>query len=120
MRKLTLLPVAMLIGWLMLSCGVPSETTAPPSVGSKAVIRAPNLDIVYLAIDKESFDMWTKACVAKDYIGMMQLEASGRVFSVPNNTKVLIIDRNFAIRKVRILEGDAFGKAGWLPYEWLK
>lgn len=120
MRKLILLPLAVLIGCLMFGCGAPSETTAPASVGSEAVIRAPNLDTVYLAIDKESFNMWTKACVAKDYIGMAQLESAGLVFPVPNGTKVLVIDRDTFIRQVRILEGSAFGKSGWLPFEWLK
>ena len=105
---------------LVLGCGAPSETTAPASVGSEALIGAPNLDTVYLAIDKESFDMWTKACVAKDYIGMAQLEATGRVFAVPNGTKVLVINSSSAARKVRVLEGESFGMSGWLPYEWLK
>jgi len=118
LRKLGLLLVAILIYSLTLGCGGISETT--PAVGSEAFIRVPNLDTVQLAVDKESSEMWIKACVAKDYIGMVELEASGRIFTVPSGTKVLVIDSSFAIRKVRVLEGDAFGKSGWLPYEWVK
>lgn len=113
------------IGLLILTALLPACATAPsqpkPSdVGSEATIQAPNLNEVYLAIDKETFDLWTKACVAKDYVGMAQLEASGRVFTVPNGTKVLVIDSSFATRQVRVLAGNALGKSGWLPYEWLK
>lgn len=120
MKKLILLPLAVLIGSLVLGCGAPPKSTPPASVGSEVVIYAPNLDTAYLGVDKESYDMWIKAASAKDYIGMAQLEALGKVFPVSNGTKVLVIDRNFALRKVRVLEGDAFGKSGWLPREWLK
>ncbi len=105
---------------LLLACATTPTQPKPSDVGSEATIQAPNLDEVHLAIDKQAFDEWIKACVAKDYIGMLELQASGRVFTVPNVTKVLVIDSSFASREVRILEGDAFGKAGWLPYEWLK
>lgn len=100
--------------------GTTTETTPSAPVGSEAFICVPDLDTAHLAVDEESMDLWTKACVAKDYIGMAQLEASGRVFPVPNGTKVLVIDSSFAIKKVRVLEGDAYGKSGWLPYEWVK
>ncbi len=116
------LVVLIIIGISMGTCpgGTTTETTPSVTIGSEAFIRAGNLDTVYLAVDKQSMDMWAKAGLAKDYIGMAQLEASGRIFPVPNGTKVLVIDSSFTLRKVRVLEGDAYGKSGWLPYEWVE
>ncbi len=117
-----LLAIVIIIAVVIGTClaGQPEPSPKPSDVGSEATIQMPNLEVVYLPIDEQALDEWTNACVAKDYIGMAQLEASGRVFTVPNGTKVLVIDSRFATRQVRVLEGDAFGKSGWLPYEWLK
>jgi hypothetical protein len=98
----------------------PSQTKPSATVGSEATISAPNLDTVYLAVDKDAFDLWVKASVSKDYIGMQELESLGKVFPVPNGTKVLVIDSAFTARQVRVLEGNAYGRSGWLPYEWVK
>ena len=97
-----------------------AETTLPTTVGSEAVIDVPSLDTVFLCVDKEAFDMFLDAALANDSFGVAELEISGRMFGVPNGTKVLIIDSSFATRRVRVLEGYAVGKSGWLPYEWLK
>jgi len=103
---------------LPISCGQPQPE--PADVGSESIISVPGLNEVYIAVDKEVFDEWIKACNAKDYIGVAQMEALGKLFVVSNGTKVLVIDRHTFSREVRILEGNATGKSGWLPYEWLK
>lgn len=117
-----LLAIVIIIGVVIGTClaGQPEPSPEPSDVGSEATIQVPNLEVVYLAIDEQAFDEWTKACVAEDYIGMAQLQASGKVFTVPNGTKVLVIDSSFASIEVRILEGDAIGRSGWIPYEWVK
>lgn len=102
---------------LALVC-VPSEPTELVSVGDTAVLSVES-EAVLLAVTEESFDELVEASVAKDYLGMAELMAIGAVFEVPNHTKVLVIDRAFGKKKVRILEGDEFGRAGWVPYEFL-
>jgi hypothetical protein len=115
-----LLPLAVVGSCLICVSSSGTPAPEPTDIGSEATIQAPDLNEVFLTIDKQADDEWTKACIAKDYIGMAQMEAVGKVFAVPNGTKVLVIGSGFATRQVRILEGDAFGKSGWLPYEWLK
>jgi hypothetical protein len=48
--------------------------------------------------------------------------SAGFIFSVENGTKVLVIDYGggMFIRKIRILEGEMKGRAGYVPYEWIK
>lgn len=110
------LAVVSVILVLLAGCG---GSSVSQSTSSEVKINAP-LDNVYLAVDKESFDLWTKASVAKDYIGMADMESSGKVYTVKNGTKILVIDSKFGARQVRTLEGDNYGKTGWLPYEWVK
>ena len=114
MKKIAIsLGILLIVVFTLTGCG---ETSPSVGVGSEATICAPDIETVYLAVDKDSFD----ACVAEDYIGMAQLEMLGKVFAVPNGTRVLVIDSDFACREVRILEGDSFGISGWLSYEWLE
>jgi hypothetical protein len=102
------------------ACGTTASQSSPSDIGSESILQAGNLEEIYLTIDKESFDEWSKVAAAKDHIGMLELLSAGKMFIVPAGTKVLVIDSSWAIREVRILEGDAFGRTGWLPYEWLK
>lgn len=73
-----------------------------------------------LAITKEAQDKILKAVNAKDDIGLSQLLLTGEAFMVSNCTKIKVIDRSMFLRQVRVLEGEQFGKAGWMPYEWVK
>ena len=118
MKRSLLIILVILTGVMLTACAAP--TPEPSDIGSEATISVPNLDTVHLALNKEALDLWTEACVAKDYIGMAQLESVGKVFPVPNGTRVLVINSAFAVRQVRVLEGNAYGRSGWLPYEWLK
>lgn len=72
-----------------------------------------------MAVDEDAFRELTKAAVAKDYLGMADLEVRGRIFGVDQGTRVLPIDSGFAKTKVRILEGKGLGRSGWVPYEFV-
>jgi len=103
--------------------GLLSESDSKPSpsdIGSTAILFVSESDEVPVCVDEEAFEELIKASVAKDDIGIAELLLLGKVFFVPNNTKVLVIDRDFAKRQIRILEGDKFGRTGWVPYEFLK
>ena len=45
---------------------------------------------------------------------------SGQAFTVPDRTPVVVIGSGFGTKQIRILDGPHAGKAGWIPYEWLK
>jgi hypothetical protein len=92
----------------------------PVSVGQNGRLELPGGGSVVLAVDKKALDDFTKASVAKDTIGVAAMVLSGRLFEVPSGTKCLVIDRTFAARQVRIMEGDQFGASGWVAYEWVK
>ena len=77
-------------------------------------------DTVVLGVTKEAQDKVGKALLAEDYIGIRNLLLSGEAFGVNICTKAKVIDSDLGIRQVRILEGENFGNAGWLPYEWIK
>ncbi len=86
--------------------------------------------IIILGIDKETTDLIGKSLLAKDMEGIYDLLVSGKAFPLGNGlNKVRIIDTEFGIRKVRVLEDNQeknsivkdsqVGKAGWLPKEWV-
>lgn len=75
---------------------------------------------VAIAVTKESQDKLSKASIAQDEIGILALLASGEIFSVPNCTKVKVIDMAVFLRQIRVLEGEQFGLSGWVPYEFVK
>lgn len=103
-----------------------SPSSAGP--GAEGVVRSSSdsSGIVFIATTPEAFDEMTKALIAQDAYGMLQLAAEGKVFGVTNGTRVKVIDIGFTKKRVRILQGvtpvdqDKVGLAGWVPYEWAK
>lgn len=75
--------------------------------------------IIPLSPTKELTEEVRKALRAKDMQGLLDLMLNEGVFAVPNGTKALLIDKAFALRKVRILQGEMQGKAGWLEMEFV-
>ncbi|MBA7670164.1 hypothetical protein ES703_78308 [subsurface metagenome] len=74
---------------------------------------------VVLGVDKKTLKEMNAAVIAKDTFGLDKLIKSGRIFTVPDGTKILMLDSgwSFLVEKVRILDGKYRGKAGWVPYE---
>lgn len=105
-----------------------TTTKTPIHTGDHAVLHmneSPD-SVVFIATTEESYDELMKTLSAHDTVGMLQLGMQNKAFGVTNGSKVLVIDRAFMKRKVRILEGvkqvdkDKIGLAGWIPEEWLK
>lgn len=88
-------------------------------IGDKGLLMSNNEEMA-IAITKEYFNELIKYSVAKDTMGIAEMALEGKIFFVKNNTKALVIDRDFAARQVRILEGEMFGKTGWVPYEFIQ
>lgn len=92
-----------------------TPTSSAPSahVGDDVVLSVSSGDVV-VCVSKEAYDKFVKLAVAKDYLGMGQMEVAGQLFRVPSGTKAKIIDSGFERRQVRIMEGASFGRAGWI------
>ncbi|MDD3723138.1 MAG: zinc ribbon domain-containing protein [Lutibacter sp.] len=95
-------------------------------VGQEAYLRLPNISdpsqMICLGETINDANKITKAMLAKDFIGLLEIKGA---FCVSNGTKVKIIEKDFPLRKVRIVQGvnkvdnDKIGLAGWLPLEWV-
>ncbi len=88
--------------------------------GDEGILYVEGLDKVGVATTKAALDELTKASVARDSIGYARVYQEGRAFQVKTNTKILVLENTFTTTKVRILEGEHYGKSGWVPYEWIK
>lgn len=75
---------------------------------------------ILLGVDEEACNEIIKAYIAKDKYGLRDLWSTGRAFAVPNNTRVLVLDIGWiGTRRVRILEGESAGMAGWVIKEFV-
>jgi len=74
---------------------------------------------VLLSVSEEVDDRLTKLSNAKDEVGIKKMVLSGLAFVVPSGTKARIISKGFMTSEVRIMEGERFGKSGFLPSEYL-
>ena len=96
--------------------GAPSEVFHP----GDDVLLVVSEGVVPLAVNEQAYDAFMKLAIAKDYLGMAQMEADGLLFSVPSGTKARIIDRGFERRLVRIMDGKYFGRSGWIVLSLLE
>lgn len=72
-------------------------------------------DDVWVSEDEQTYKELIDAVMAQDNIGIKKLVLySGRVFTVDSGTKVLVLESGLERAKVRILEGDNYGKSGWV------
>jgi hypothetical protein len=84
---------------------------------------------VSVARDEVTLEAAAKAGASHDVEGMALMLQSGELFSVPVGTKVRDLGethwygtakRGMLVTKVRILEGEHYRKAGWVPDQWLE
>ena len=99
------------------------STSGDVLIGEKGRLNDGGTGWIPVCVSKEALDKMTDAAAAHDNQGAENLIASGEVFMVPENTKILEIDEGgflASVRKVRILDGNWKGRAVWVPYEWVK
>ena len=70
-----------------------------------------------VARNPSDFEDWYKAKRVRDEYGMKELIFSGRIFAVKDQSTILIIDSSPTLYKIRVLDGEKEGKAGWIPIE---
>ncbi len=73
----------------------------------------------FLAVNDAARDEWSKAASVHDDVGFFGLVYDGRVFTVANMTKVLLLEHKGGWMadtwtQVRIMDGGKFGASGWL------
>jgi len=78
------------------------------------------VSVVMLSTTKDGYDDINKGLAARDKVGLVNLIRTGRAFTVKRGTRAKVIDVTFAMRRVRIMDGEKVNAAGWLPFEYLK
>lgn len=88
-------------------------------VDGEARLFVPGRDSLPVAADEKTLDDLAAALASRD--GKLEsLIASGKVFTVPNNTRIRIMETGFAKTRVRVLEGDKMMQEGWVSERWLR
>lgn len=95
----------------------------PYDIGATALInfnsdKSDSTGLAAIAVDEQSLSEFTAAAI--DVNGSLDtLFEQNKLFVTPNNTKVrIVVSRSYA-SKVRVLEGDAVGKEGWVNTSFL-
>jgi hypothetical protein len=87
-------------------------------VGERVTLRSKG-NHVFIATDA-AWDDFSNAVAANDELGLAGLIARGEVRVIKSGTAAKIIDTAFFTVKVRILEGDHVGRAGWIYREFVR
>ena len=107
---------------------VPRAVSTSPSLerpvaeGKEGLLYATSGQMVYIGVDQEA----AERAEAGDAATIQELVAAGRLFGVPNGTRVKFFAAGAAQRlgaeptEVRILEGTQAGRSGWVLYEWIR
>lgn len=67
-----------------------------------------------LAVTSADYDAMVDAAVAHDTYGFAELLLMKKIYMIPCGTKVLVLDMGFHLDKVRIVDGEYAGLAGWI------
>jgi hypothetical protein len=73
-------------------------------------------DVVALGVTKDDCDALVEAQTAHDKYGIRELLLTRRVYAIPCGTRVLVLDEGFTRDKVRIVDGEHVGLAGWIVH----
>lgn len=87
--------------------------------GEEGYLRVSGSNIVSVLNTPEIQNQFMKAGLAKDTYGMAKIISDGGGFNVTTGTKVLVIDSEVGIRKVRVLDGEHSMKEGWVAKEFI-
>jgi hypothetical protein len=99
--------------------GSTSRTASDHSPGSEINLYVEGRSSVMVAVDEKALDELINAISTRGD-EVQTLIKSGRVISVPNKTRVRIIEADFAKLKVRIIEGDKIMTEVWVPERWVR
>jgi hypothetical protein len=109
------------------SSGEP-DASKDPSIANETSDRSPGSDArlflegrnsIMVAVDEQAFnDLINALSSGGDAVdGLIQ---SGKVFTVPNNTRIRIIEIAMSKNKVRVIEGEKIMEEGWVHELWVR
>jgi ribosomal protein L40E len=97
----------------------PRDSLVPSaSVGDEVVLSVSSGKAI-VADSPENFERVVHLSVVGDNLGIAELALQGHAFLVDSGTRVKIIDSGIVKSEVRIMEGQFFGRSGWVPREFL-
>jgi len=107
-----------LMAIVVLTAGESGSDAEQPniSIGSEARLVSESAT-PYVCTTQDTLDALLDAVAANDKAGFNQILMSDAVFAVPQDTLVLLVDRDFGTYEVRILEGTHEGESGWVIEE---
>lgn len=88
-----------------------------PGVEVKLYIQGQK-SVMVAADERALYDLISAIAAKSDKV--QNLIQSGRVFAVPNDTRVRIVETGFPKIKVRVIEGDKMMSEGWVPESWVR
>jgi hypothetical protein len=100
--------------------GCDAHRSDDPEAGDEAVFYSQNGADILAAISSESHDRMIKLSVAKDYLGLGEMESAKKVFLVKPGTTCQVIDPGAFNSEVRITNGPYFGKSLFVAPEQLR
>lgn len=109
-------------GFLLFACCLLpnfSPDTSPaksiPSVGDRVVVNTE----FSICIDEDSHDEFHRLLAARDNLGLLQMEAQGRIFIVEAGTQAILLEGGIMTSRVRVTAGRHIGKAGLIASEFI-
>jgi hypothetical protein len=103
-----------------------SDVNVPGAAGGSldrdadARLSVGSLNSIPVAVDEASLNELMNALPIGKNDRVEELIQAGRLFRVPNNTRVRILEVRSAKVKVRVLEGESVTLDGWVPERWIK
>jgi hypothetical protein len=90
------------------------------ALNTEARLYVSGLESIPVAVDENALSEMMNALPIGKNQGVDELIRSGRLFRIPNNTRVRIIEVGSAKFRVRVLEGDSVALDGWVPERWVR
>jgi len=100
--------------------GEETKYTRPAHRGDTARLYAPpGYKYSFVATQRENCYELQKVLSNDDFAGIRRLAEADKIFSTDAGAKVQVLKDSYNEREVKLLEGPAAGKTGWVPFEWL-
>jgi len=96
----------------------PGTGATQPTIGEQGFLRMPGDDYCIIAVSEAALDRAIDTAIAKDEWGWRELARDHQLFLVPSGTRILVLDYGgLGKRKIRVVEGNWEGRAGWVVAE---
>lgn len=99
------------------SVEVPAVSQSNPSLRSGDVGRIDGNGPVLLTTDEAAYDKLLRSLRVKDTRGVLELILEQRAFEVEDGAQVLIVKSGWSLHFVRVQNGKAYGRAGFVAVE---